>query len=216
LIRQRDDAKTRLLKMENDFNALTRLCKRAETAAAEAQVELKSLRAAKPLGKIPPDGDAAHWKNLYLQEMACRITWQQKALENMAELSRSFEQWWEDKRDELIQDTDPRRHAEAAWNASAANWARAGKEPVATLHDDGYYTFKRGKEPQGARHAGWKMEVYAAQPIEKSADPVRELKDRDILEGGAAWRFESPSATIYKFSPQSFITCVRKILEGKK
>jgi hypothetical protein len=216
LIRQRDDAKTRLLKMENDFNALTRLCKRAETAAAEAQVELKNLRTAKPLGKIPPEGDAEHWKNLYLQEMACRITWQQKALENMAELSRSFEQWWDDKRDELIQDTDPRRHAEAAWNASAANWARAGKEPVATLHDDGYYTFKRGKEPYGARYAGWKMEVYAAQPIEKSANTVRELKDKDILEGGAAWRFESTSATIYKFSPQSFITCVRKILEGKK
>jgi len=35
-------------------------------------------------------------------------------------------------------------------------------EPVATLHDDGYYTFKRGKEPQGARYAGWRLDVYTA------------------------------------------------------
>ena len=35
-------------------------------------------------------------------------------------------------------------------------------EPIATLHDDGYYTFKRGQEPYDARYAGWRMDVYAA------------------------------------------------------
>jgi hypothetical protein len=125
----------------------------------------------RPLGKIPPDGDAEHWKNLYLQEMACRVTWQQKALENMAELTRSFQQWWEDKRDELMQDTNPRHHAEAAWNASAATWARAGKEPVATLHDDGHYTWVGAKKPDGYNYAGWRMSVYSA-PVNKEPDCI--------------------------------------------
>ena len=32
--------------------------------------------------------------------------------------------------------------------------------PVATLHDDGYYTW-HGTKPNGFHYAGWRMEVYA-------------------------------------------------------
>lgn len=46
--------------------------------------------------------------------------------------------------------------------------APVAQEPVATLHGDGYYTFKRTPVPYGSDHAGWRMDVYAtpvaAQP----------------------------------------------------
>lgn len=42
-----------------------------------------------------------------------------KAEEQLRREGDSFELWWESVRDEMIHDTDPRRHAEAAWNARA-------------------------------------------------------------------------------------------------
>jgi hypothetical protein len=36
------------------------------------------------------------------------------------------------------------------------------QEPIATLHDDGHFTFKPGREPHESRLAGWRMDVYAA------------------------------------------------------
>jgi len=110
-------------------------------------------------GNRPPEGDAEHWKKLYFAEMACRITWQQKALEYSTPVTKAFEAWWEKNREEMIQDTDPRRHAESTWNASAANWARTEYVPVATLHDDGYFTW-HGEKPPGFNYAGWRMKVY--------------------------------------------------------
>lgn len=65
------------------------------------------------------------------------------------------------------------------------------QQPVATLHDDGYYTFKRGQEPQGARYAGWRMDVYAAaQPVEvqliELAKQYAEAQYNDDADGLAA------------------------------
>lgn len=36
----------------------------------------------------------------------------------------------------------------------------AGAKPVATLHDDGYYTW-HGSKPEGYERVGWRMAVYA-------------------------------------------------------
>lgn len=77
--------------------------------------------------------------------------------------------------------------------ALAAQQATQGAEPVATLHDDGYYTFKRGKEPHGARYAGWRLDVYTAPPhtaeVEKKAarydwlrnDATHDQQDRWLM-----------------------------------
>jgi hypothetical protein len=57
-------------------------------------------------------------------------------------------------------------------------------QPVATLHDDGYYTW-HGAKPEGYDRAGWRMKVYAA-PQASEADP---------LQGAADWlmrAFEPP------------------------
>lgn len=43
-------------------------------------------------------------------------------------------------------------------------------QPVATLHDDGYYTW-HGAKPQGYEQAGWRMKVYAA-PQDSEAVPL--------------------------------------------
>jgi hypothetical protein len=37
-----------------------------------------------------------------------------------------------------------------------------GQEPVATLHDDGHWTWKKGIPPHESNYAGWRMDVYAA------------------------------------------------------
>lgn len=53
-------------------------------------------------------------------------------------------------------------------------------KPIATLHDDGHWTWK-GTEPYEARFAGWRMEVYAApqsQVDSKSAEQDRIDADR--------------------------------------
>ena len=43
--------------------------------------------------------------------------------------------------------------------------AQAAGEPVATLHDDGHWTWKKGTPPHESNYAGWRMDVYAtAQP----------------------------------------------------
>jgi Lar family restriction alleviation protein len=39
--------------------------------------------------------------------------------------------------------------------------AASVQKPVATLHDDGHYTF-HGAKPDGFNYAGWRMDVYAA------------------------------------------------------
>jgi hypothetical protein len=45
-------------------------------------------------------------------------------------------------------------------------------EPVATLHDDGYYTFKTGKQPYKASFAGWKMDVFTHPPAPQPLQPI--------------------------------------------
>ena len=44
------------------------------------------------------------------------------------------------------------------WDSTAPT---TGSAPVATLHDDGYYTF-HGEKPHGFNYQGWRMDVYAA------------------------------------------------------
>lgn len=43
----------------------------------------------------------------------------------------------------------------------ATELRNAKNPPVATLHDDGYYTFKPGQEPKYSNLAGWSLDVYA-------------------------------------------------------
>lgn len=70
---------------------------------------------------------------------------------------------------------DPHYVAEVR-EAMEAYLAQPEPEPVATLHDDGCFTWKRDEyrlkfEEQ---RAGWRMEVYAApQPAEPAAQPAR-------------------------------------------
>ena len=58
-------------------------------------------------------------------------------------------------------------------------------KPIATLHDDGYYTFKRGQEPYGACYAGWRIDVYAAPitfPAEVLGAIAYELTKRLVID----------------------------------
>jgi len=63
--------------------------------------------------------------------------------------------------------------------------------PMATLHDDGYYTFKAGQEPHGARYAGWRMDVFAAPQtppvLPEAQDPrvafIRGWDERGMAQG---------------------------------
>lgn len=113
LIRQRNDERIVSGKLRRDCDALRRLCTRAETEAAYAQVELKRLRNA---------------------------------------ATQAFENWWETVREEMIQDTDPRRHAESAWNASAANWAREERTP---LSPEAQAFYDRHEERIGRGPVAW-------------------------------------------------------------
>jgi hypothetical protein len=84
------------------------------------------------------------------------------------------------------------------WQARAALTAEkvAGQEPVATLHDDGHYTWQ-GPKPDGFNYAGWRMEVYAApQPAHPTqAEPVKDAAQEQSGEaiyqarmvGNTAW-----------------------------
>lgn len=49
------------------------------------------------------------------------------------------------------------------------------QEPIATLHDDGYFTWKPGMRPQNVCQAGWRMDVFAAQP-QLMTDAARDAK----------------------------------------
>ena len=74
-----------------------------------------------------------------------------------------------------LREAEIRAHndAVAAWNERAALAAEQPQpEAVATLHDDGYWTWKRDefRRQYGAQHAGWRMDVYAAPP---PATPVQ-------------------------------------------
>ena len=48
--------------------------------------------------------------------------------------------------------------------------ATTGSAPVATLHDDGYYTF-HGEKPHGFNYQGWRMDVYAATASPAASAP---------------------------------------------
>jgi hypothetical protein len=73
---------------------------------------------------------------------------------------------------------DPERYANTRvqdgwlmWQAARATPADHSV-PVATLHDDGYYTWNpKVDKPHGYNYAGWRMEVYA-QPPQNAADHI--------------------------------------------
>jgi hypothetical protein len=80
--------------------------------------------------------------------------------------------------------------------------ADGGKgEAVATLHDDGYWTWKKGTTPpHESNYAGWRMDVYAAPQPEcapREAQPVAWCR-RDTVFGwkgqllNIAYMFPSP------------------------
>ena len=57
--------------------------------------------------------------------------------------------------------------------------AQPEPEPVATLHDDGYYTFKKGKKPYKSDFVGWKLDVFTRPPaafVPITADMVTDAK----------------------------------------
>lgn len=69
----------------------------------------------------------------------------------------AFEAWWESANSVSMRVT-----AEDAWNAALA-WLCSQGEPIATLHDDGYWTWKnRANAPHESNYAGWRMDVFAA------------------------------------------------------
>ena len=53
-------------------------------------------------------------------------------------------------------------------------------QPVATLHDDGYWTWKQGRPPYASNYAGWRMDVYAAPQAQPERKPMTES---EMLEG---------------------------------
>ncbi|ABR10595.1 BcepNY3gp60 [Burkholderia phage BcepNY3] len=83
--------------------------------------------------------------------------------------------WADECRAELvrhIQKGDPRdvaAYCAFLWhhNESTAAAAAAGQEAVATLHDDGHYTWNpKVPRPDGYDRAGWRMSVYTAPPAQ--------------------------------------------------
>jgi hypothetical protein len=69
---------------------------------------------------------------------------------------------------------DAMRHAEelAAYEVTVGN-LREQAQPVATLHDDGYWTWKQGRPPYESHYAGWRMDVYAAPQAQPAPEPER-------------------------------------------
>lgn len=70
-----------------------------------------------------------------------------------------------------------RSRIDAARNALVAQGQDA--EPVATLHDDGHWTWK-GTPPPESNYAGWRMDVYAHPPraqAEPESEAVQALGD---------------------------------------
>jgi hypothetical protein len=55
------------------------------------------------------------------------------------------------------------------------------QEPVATLHDDGYWTWK-GTPPYESSFAGWKMDVYTAPVQAQPTKPMTRAQLRAIVE----------------------------------
>lgn len=114
------------------------------------------------------------------------------------------------------QDTDA--WMQEAWNAALA-WLRSQGEPVATLHDDGYWTWKnRANAPHESNYAGWRMDVFAApQPaIPDGWQPIETApKDELILVGPTkrmgvcaamnhsrdGWGTETPSEWVTIYTP---------------
>ncbi|WP_250507635.1 hypothetical protein [Caballeronia sp. GAFFF3] len=91
----------------------------------------------------------------------------------------------------------------AALSASIAD--TAGAKPIATLHDDGYYTF-HGKKPHDYNYAGWRMDVYAAPPAPSVAETGYAFRcdgrlwvvtDPEVAEKWKAQGFEITPVTAY-------------------
>jgi hypothetical protein len=58
-------------------------------------------------------------------------------------------------------------------------------EAVATLHDDGYWTWKKGTTPpHESNYAGWRMDVYAAPQAECAP------RERSSVEGKEQMTFD--------------------------
>lgn len=68
--------------------------------------------------------------------------------------------------------------------AALASAPVAGEaQPVATLHDDGYYTW-HGATPDGYAYAGWRMPVYAGP---QASEAVRDVERLEFLITHGAW-----------------------------
>jgi hypothetical protein len=92
-------------------------------------------------------------------------------------------------------DSVDKAHAEfiaAAINKALHAAEPVAQEPAATLHDDGYWTWKKGKAMPASNYAGWRMDVYAApqpnpgagvaKPNRLFADDI-EITPKRIAEG---------------------------------
>jgi hypothetical protein len=72
----------------------------------------------------------------------------------------------------------------AASSAATVSDAASVQKPVATLHDDGHYTF-HGAKPDGFNYAGWRMDVYATSQAATTAG---------TQDGRAAWDGDSEAS----------------------
>jgi hypothetical protein len=97
-------------------------------------------QSAKPVGSIQRD-------NIHGFHMEAKVPWDSLPIGTLLYAApqlpqtavvlderAAFEAWWETVRDDMIQDTDPRRHAEAAWKARAAS--PQPRTPIAQLIAD--------------------------------------------------------------------------------
>jgi hypothetical protein len=77
----------------------------------------------------------------------------------------TFDEWWAGKVGKALPHPFVNAWRECWESAQESLKAEilASQEPVATLHDDGYYTWKGAESRRRYKddHAGWRMDVYA-------------------------------------------------------
>jgi hypothetical protein len=103
---------------------------------------------------------------------------------NSAEMLR-FEKWYSQREQHDSGLIETWNHTWEGWQARAALsvCADGGKgEAVATLHDDGYWTWKKGATPpHESNYAGWRMDVYAAPTPERAQESAGVLTDGELI-----------------------------------
>jgi hypothetical protein len=105
-----------------------------------------------------------------------------------------------------------------------ASDAPATAQPIATLHDDGHYTWHRAK-PHDFNYAGWRMAVYAAPATAAHAGAIyQELGmngmwmdvSRELYESAMAGKFRTQGVRIVYAAPTPAATAPAALTEQVK